>query len=128
MYSTPFDRLNSDIYAPVVTKLSNQQWDNYGIYTLVCIDTSKTVVTTTYNYKQVNGKYIVKSGNFVKDLPEIYADTLLLDRQKMAKFFAYQSASVRQIPVNFRQYVEDYSDLGVFSSSNKKYGEITVLL
>ncbi len=51
MYSGVFEQLNQDNYAPTIPKLSLQQWDNYGIYSLACIDLTNRKLSETRKYK-----------------------------------------------------------------------------
>jgi hypothetical protein len=52
-YTGVFAPLNNDSYAPDIPKLALQQWDNYGIYSLACIDLTNRKLSKTRKYKRV---------------------------------------------------------------------------
>jgi hypothetical protein len=116
MYSGIFTQLNDDSYAPTTPKLNHQQWDNYGIYSLACINTSAATIKTTYNYKKTIGKYDIVAGKLVALDPPITIENVPEKDPKLSKFLAWQSHSNRSIPIDFRQYVETYKQLGSSTS------------
>lgn len=125
MYVAPFSLLNDDNHAPVLPNLPHQQWENYGIYSIACISSNKFEVSVTYNYKKDGVKYIVKNGDLIPLNPLVTTENSQPEDYKLDKFLAYQTYSIRPIPVNFRQYVETYSNLGNAVLKNQQYCEIT---
>jgi hypothetical protein len=124
MYSGIFTQLNDDSYAPTVPKLDLQQWDNYGIYSLACINSAQADLDTRYNYEKVADRYTVTNGSLVSLDPFVTYPPIELN-PKFGKFLAFQTCNVTPIPVDFRQYVETYHSLGNTEIKTYQYAEIT---
>jgi hypothetical protein len=125
MYSAPFTQLNTDSYAPIIPKLSLQQWDNYSIYSLACINTNNLKITTTYNYQKSLGRFTVVKGKFFLMSPSTTVSSSTEVEAKLSKFIAYQAHHLRSIPVDFRQYIETYHQTENSTKTLITYAQIT---
>lgn len=128
-YFGVFESLNSDksTSVPQTPKLQLQQWDNYGIYTLACVDAIFTLESSKKVFKTIPdnlnsefepGRYYTRRDK--RNIKyEINADTdsyviasssntVETKEDYFHNWLAYQSFSVLPIPVNFRDYVVNY--------------------
>jgi hypothetical protein len=122
MYSYPFSSLNNDSDAPASPNLPLQKIDNYAIYSVACIDQVNRRLPANYSYfDALEHFYLDNNGNIAGQergykmvcIPSVSLDaTTQIERLKCSKFLAWQSYHIRPIPIDFRFYVETYSDLG----------------
>jgi hypothetical protein len=106
-----FNYLINDLYKPQTSKPSLQQYDNYQIYTLVCIDRVFANTKTEYYpstaaglqpvYDPVNHTYALVP----LSTPVITNST---NSTKKLNWLAIQSFSPVGINVNFLNYVNQY--------------------
>jgi hypothetical protein len=114
MYPYPFTPLNNDSYAPSSDKikLSLQQWIDGGHYSFACIDTTNRTIRNDFNY-DYSYYYSFPSlrpvfiGTDLQNYPISFSEKL-----KLNKWLAWQTYHTRSIPVNLRNIVETYSDIG----------------
>lgn len=105
-----FDLLEKDIYNPP-TKPSLQQWDNYGIYSIVCID--KVDVETNINYYKVLPNDIpllfvpstLTASLVPAPQPNTVTNTIV---SEAINLLAIQSYAPSEIKINFLDYVNQY--------------------
>jgi hypothetical protein len=106
-----FDALQGDIYRPSQLKESLAQYDNYQIYTLVCVDRKYTISTTEYYESSHRGLATTfdYTTHLIALVPYSPARTTT-DETKNQKdnWLAIQSFAPVPIPVNFLDYVEQY--------------------
>lgn len=108
-----FDPLALDSHKPAVLKPSLAQWDNYQIYTLVCVDRSYAATKQEYYQTGYNGLLAVVDpvthvANLVSYNPEKITNSNI--DTKLGSWLAIQSFSPVQIKVNFLDYVNTYHE------------------
>jgi hypothetical protein len=108
-----FSALDEDIHKPQVLKLSLAQWDNYQIYTLVCVDRSYTTTKQEYYQSSYNGLLTVLDpithvANLVPYNPIKTTNSAF--NYKLGSWLAIQTFSPLKVKVNFLDYVNTYHE------------------
>lgn len=109
--SSVFNALNSNPYKPSVLKPSLAQWDNYQIYSLVCMDRIFSIIETKYfdiGYQLI---FTFGSNNIANIFP--YNPPIIRNVDETApnnNFLAFQSFSPKGVKVNFLSYVNSYHE------------------
>lgn len=106
-----FDELNGNPYKPPVLKPSLAQWDNYQIYTLVCMD--RTFFLTRTKYFNVGSQltFTFGSNNIASMVP--YSPPKIENESEMIlrnNFLAFQSFAPKGVKVNFLSYINTYHE------------------
>jgi hypothetical protein len=108
-----FDQLALDPLKPSVIKPSLAQWDNYQIYTLVCVDRSYATTKQEYYQTGYNGLLAVfdSTTHTANLLP--YDPTKITNtnhESKLGSWLGIQTFSPLKIKVNFLDYVNTYHE------------------
>ena len=114
-----FDPLDLDQHKPAVLKPSLAQWDNYQIYTLVCVD--RSYAANKKEYYQTGLVDVAGSKRLLAVVdPVTHVANLVLYNPKkitnanidtkLGSWLAIQSFSPNQIKVNFLDYVNTYHE------------------
>jgi hypothetical protein len=108
-----FSALDEDIHKPQVLKQSLAQWDNYQIYTLVCVDRSYSTTKQEYYQTGYNGLLAVLDptthvANLVPYNPTKITNYNL--DSKLGSWLAIQTFSPIKVKVNFLDYVNIYHE------------------
>jgi expansin (peptidoglycan-binding protein) len=108
-----FSALDEDIDKPQVIKESLAQWDNYQIYTLVCVDRSYSTTKREYYQTGYNGLLAVldpvtHKANLVEYNP--IKNTNSKSDSKLGSWLAIQTFSLNKVKVNFLDYVNTYHE------------------
>lgn len=108
-----FSNLDEDIYKPQVLKSSLAQWDNYQIYTMVCVDRSYETTKSEYYQVGYDGLLVVVDpvthlANLVPYNPTKITETQL--DSKLGSWLAIQTFSPQKIKINFLDYVNTYHE------------------
>jgi hypothetical protein len=103
-YSGAFEPLNEDDRAPQTPKLTHQHIDNYGVYTIVCLDKVRTgkVAERHYQYSSTNG--VTFTGETIHQI-ENYDNPDNIRSDWMDSFLAYQAVGISEIPVDFGELI-----------------------
>jgi hypothetical protein len=94
------DYLVNDSYRPVTENKPLQKWDNYCIYSIVCIDKAYSKHTIEYA-RDVGGAIGAYDRPIVTDTQTTVKGSNLL---------AVQTFSTVPIPINFFDYVNQYHE------------------
>jgi hypothetical protein len=108
-----FAPLDKDIHKPQVLKRSLAQYDNYQIYTLVCVDRSYATTKQEYYQTGYNGLSAVLDpathvANLVPYNP--IKTTNSNSDTKLGSWLAIQTFSPLKVKVNFLDYVNTYHE------------------
>jgi hypothetical protein len=111
-YSDTYTPLNDDSYAPPIPKLSHQHIDNYGIYTIVCLDRLRSgkVAKRNYNFSPTGATYLGQDIYQIENFsnPENVRDGWL------ESLLAYQAVDIESIPINFQELIEITTPIGKY--------------
>jgi hypothetical protein len=111
--SNLFSDLDEDIHKPQVLKSSLAQFDNYQIYTLVCVDRSYETIKDEYYQTGYNGLLAVLDpvthvANLVPYNPR--KTTKGNFDRKLGLWLAIQNFAPTRIKINFLDYVNTYHE------------------
>jgi hypothetical protein len=111
--SALFANLDNDIHKPTNLNPSLAQWDNYQIYTLVCVDRAYETIKDEYFKSGYNGLLtffdeVNHTANFVPYTPTKRTNTNT--EYKFGSWLAIQSFSPAKIRINFLDYVNTYHE------------------
>ena len=105
-----FDLLEPELDKPP-SKPHLQQWDNYGIYTIVSVDIANQISSTSY-FETYLGNVITNFNPVTNtaSLVPITPPRLVIENStgEMIHFLAIQSYAPTLIPINFLDYVNLY--------------------
>jgi hypothetical protein len=108
-----FSALDEDIYKPKVLKPSLAQYDNYQIYSLVCVDREVATIQKTYYRSDSRGlnvtfDYSNNTASLVAHTPTLVTNAH--NQNKQGSWLAIQSFSPAKIKIDFIDYVNRYHE------------------
>jgi hypothetical protein len=108
-----FSPLDDDIHKAKVFKPSLAQYDNYQIYSLVCVDREVVTIQRTYYRSDSRGlnvtfDYSNNTASLVAHTPTLVTNTH--NENKQGSWLAIQSFSLAKIKIDFIDYVNRYHE------------------